>query len=295
MKLVVCDQGSEAWLAARAGACTASRFGDARSRVGGLSDQQRIYVNALRAGYNEGKALELADYKKRPTFSKFDRALKGERVDEPSDAAIRYAWLLAHERVAGQPLDDTFTTYAMRRGIELEPYARQAYEARYGVMVEQGGVALTEDGLFGYSTDGSVEGQNGGVEIKCPLAADKLGSIWQHPETAEAEYVEQIDGGMWLTGWDWIDLIVYCPWLQPVGKELFVKRIWRDDERIEALEADLLDFNTMRSSFEQVLRAERPTRYESARSKPAARDVALRSITLATTRDAPAALPASIF
>lgn len=270
MKLIVCEQGTDTWLAARAGACTASRFCDARSRVGGLSDQQRVYVNALRAGYPEAKALELAEYKKKPTFSKFDRAMSGERVDEPSDASIRYAWLLAHERIAGEPLDDTFTTYAMRRGQELEPFARQAYEARYGVMVEQGGVALTDEGLFGYSTDGSVEGENGGIEIKCPMAGDKLGAIWQRPETAEAEYIDQIDGGMWLTGWEWIDLIVYCPWLQPVGKELFVKRVWRNDDRIEALEADLLAFNALRETFEQALRAERPTRYESAREKPRA-------------------------
>lgn len=289
MKLIVCDQGSPEWLAARAGACTASRFCDARSRVGGLTDQQRIYVNALRAGYPQAKALELAEYKKAPTFSKFERAMTGERVDEPSDAAIRYAWLLAHEAVAGLPLDDTFTTYAMRRGIELEPFARQAYEARYGVMVEQGGVSLTDDSLFGYSTDGGVEGQNGGVEIKCPLAADKLGSIWQHPETAEAEYIDQIDGGMWLTGWEWIDLIVYCPWLAPVGKELFVKRIWRDDDRIETLEADLVAFNAMRETFEQALRDERPTRYESVRSKSAP------SVAIPRVSAAPAELPASIF
>lgn len=226
MKLVVCEQGSEDWLAARAGACTASRFCDARARL--------------------------------------KRASNGRAAGDWAEAAIKYAWLLAHERVAGAPLDDTFSTYAMRRGLELEPFAREAYEARYGVMVEQGGVALTDDGLFGYSTDGAV-GEQGGVEIKCPMATDKLGSIWLHPETAEEEYVDQIDGGLWLTGWHWIDLIVYCPWLAAVGKELFVKRIWRNEARIEALETDLIAFNGMRETFEQALRSERPTRYESAR------------------------------
>lgn len=253
--IITCEQGTPEWFAARAGACTASRFADARSRVGGLDDKQLAYVNAIRRGLPEADAAAEAGYKKAPTSDTVRRVLAGERVDVPSERAIKYAWLLAHERVAQQPLDDTFTTYAMRRGIELEPEAREAYERRYGVMVDQGGVVLTEDGLFGYSTDGEVVGERGGVEIKCPMAADKLGAVWSNPMEAEAEYIDQIDGGMWLRGWEWIDLIVYCPWLKSVGKELFVKRIWRDEERIEALERDLLEFIRLSQGFEAALRS----------------------------------------
>lgn len=263
MIVVNCEQGTPEWLEARAGACTASRFSRARERTGGLTVQQGNYVAALRRGLGEAEALSLAGYQKKPTFKSLESALAGKRVYEPSLPARRYAWLLAQERIARQPLEDTFQTFAMRRGQELEPVAREAYEARFGVMVEPAGVILTDDRLYGYSTDGEVYGQRGGIEIKCPSDSDKLGSVWETPDEAEAEYIDQIDGGIWLSGWDWIDLVVFCPWLESVGKQLFIKRIWRDDDRIEALQADLTEFTAMSQRFEALLRdPELPTQYE---------------------------------
>jgi len=38
---------------------------------------------------------------------------------------------------------------------------------------------------------------------------------------------------------------MYCPWLESVGKELFIQRVERDDNYIEALEQDLMAFNTL--------------------------------------------------
>jgi hypothetical protein len=210
-------QGSAEWLQARAGVTTASRFSDARAKL--------------------------------------TKASKSGKAGDPSGAAIKYAWTIAMERIAGKPLDDTFETWQMRRGNELEPSARVAYEARTGYIVEESGLVLTDDQLFGYSTDGFVE-QDGMVEIKCPAACDKLGSIWAHPEEAEAEYIDQINGGLWITGRKWCDLIVYCPWLEPVGKELFIKRIERDEDVIDALVQDLWQFQQLTSQYEQILRKE---------------------------------------
>ncbi len=290
MITVTCEPGSQEWLEARAGACTASRFSRARERTGGLTDQQAAYVAALRRGASEKAAMEEAGYKAKPTSKSIDKVLAGGRVDMPSVPARRYAWLLAQERIACAPLDETFQTYAMRRGIELEPKAREVYEERFGVMVLEGGVILTDDRLYGYSTDGAVYNAPGGVEIKCPLDSEKLGSVWEHPEEAEAEYLDQIDGGIWLTGWEWIDLIVYCPWLASVGKDLFVKRIWRDDDRIEALEKDLVEFTAMSQRFEALLRnREIPTRYERL---PAAHAVKTAAPAPTTTAPADALAPA---
>lgn len=259
---VYCDQGSDEWLQARAGACTASRFCDARARVDGLDDRQLAYVKALKSGMPKIDAIAAAGYQKAPSAKAIERALAGERVDRPSDIARAYAWLLAFERVSGQPLDDTFVTWAMRRGRELEPVARLKYEARMGVGVSESGIFMTDDRLFGYSTDGEVIGQPGGIEIKVPASTDKLGAIWSHPDLADEEYLDQCDGGIWLRHWQWIDLVVYCPWLESVGKDLFVKRIWRDEERIASLESDLMEFQGMTAGFEAVLRRETPTHFE---------------------------------
>lgn len=210
------EQGSPEWLQARAGVITASRFSDARARL--------------------------------------ERASKNGKAGDWSGKAHDYAWTLAMERIAGAPLDQTFVTWQMERGTRLEGEARIAYEAR-GELVEEAGIVFTEDRAFGYSTDGFV-GEDGMVEIKCPASCTKLGAIWTRPETAEVEYIDQINGGLWITGRKWCDLIVYCPWLAPVGKDLFVKRIHRDDDAIEALEADLLAFKELVDQYEQQLRKE---------------------------------------
>lgn len=212
-------QGSEDWLRARCGVITASRFTDARARLKKASGDRK-------AGDWHGDAL-------------------------------KYAWLIAMETISREPLDDTFVTYAMRRGRDLEPQARRTYERRTGALVEEVSLILTDDERFGYSADGFRD-DDGMVEIKCPMACDKLGQIWSSPDTAHLEYIDQINGGLWITGRKYCDLIVYCPWLAPVGKDLFVKRIYRDEAAIEALETDLVQFMRLVDEHLAILR--RPTK-----------------------------------
>ncbi|NVM91120.1 hypothetical protein FHT32_004784 [Variovorax sp. SG517] len=261
MILLTYPQGSEDWLRARCGVPTASRFSDAREKVGGLTDQQRIYVEALQLGMEEPDARAKAGYKLKPSAGAITKALNGEPTTEPGAAAIKYAWLVAFETISREPLDDTFVTYAMRRGRDLEPRARVAYETRTGALVEEVSLILTDDERFGYSSDGLID-DDGMVEIKCPMACDKLGQVWASPETAHLEYIDQINGGLWITGRKWCDLVVYCPWLEPVGKDLFVKRIYRNEDAIEALEADLIDFSRLVDSYLEILRA--PTKMSGA-------------------------------
>jgi hypothetical protein len=269
MKLIACQQGSEDWLRARVGVITASRFSDAISIVGGLTDQQQAYVNAIKSGKDEAQAMLAAGYKAKPRAEAIELALSGVDTSRPGDAAIKYAWLIAMETIAREPLDDTFVTYAMRRGQELEPRARSVYERRTGAWIEEAGIALTDDDRFGYSTDG-LRDDDGLIEIKCPMACDKLGEVWQHPESAHLEYIDQINGGLWITGRKYCDLIVYCPWLAPVGKDLFVKRIHRDENAIEELESRLVRFMRLVDSFLEILRAPQKMSGASKDEQPSA-------------------------
>lgn len=216
MKVLNHPQGSEDWLRARCGVITASRFADARKKL--------------------------------------TRASGDRKAGDAHSDAIKYAWLIAVETIAREPLDDTYVTYAMQRGRELEPRARAVYEARTGAWVEEVSLVLTDDERFGYSADGFRD-DDGLVEIKCPMACDKLGQVWANPEEAHLEYIDQINGGLWITGRKYCDLIVYCPWLAPVGKDLFVKRIQRDEAAIEALEADLVAFMRIVDGYLQILRS----------------------------------------
>ena len=247
-------QGSQDWLRARCGVITASRYSDAISTTGGLTEQQQAYVNAIKSGQDEKAAMLTAGYKAKPRAEGIELALAGIDTSVPSEKAVKYAWLIAMETIAREPLDDTFVTYAMQRGRELEPRARAVYEHRTGAWIEEVSLILTDDSRFGYSADGFRD-DDGLIEIKCPLAADKLGEVWQHPETAHLEYIDQINGGLWITGRKYCDLVIYCPWLAPVGKDLFVKRIWRDENAIEQLETRLVRFMRMVDGFLEVLRA----------------------------------------
>lgn len=173
------------------------------------------------------------------TASKFSEAVSTLKNGTPSQASKDYAYKVAIERIYGQTTDDTYQTFEMRRGTELEPFARIAYEARTGNLAQESGVVLTDDRIFGYSTDGLVD-DDGLIEIKCPNSARKLVEMWETGDLSEYEH--QIQGGMWITGRKWCDFIMYAPQLEPVGKNLYIKRIERDDDFIETMEKQLWDF-----------------------------------------------------
>lgn len=247
MIVVEVAQSSAEWHQARSGVVTASMFKVARSKVGLLTEQQQRYVNAIRAGFTLEGAKDAAGYKAKPTSSAIDRALSGEKVGEPSEGAKSYARRLALERICGTVLSDDFETWAMRRGRELEPDARRAHEIRAGVMVEPCGLVLTDDRLFGASADGLID-DDGGSEYKCLVSPDEIFNVWAG---SISEFIDQMQGGMWITGRKWWDFGMYCPALAPIGRELYLKRIPRDEAYIEALEADLIEFNQIVEQYKQ--------------------------------------------
>lgn len=252
MIIINCAQGSPQWHAARAGVITASMFSIARQRVGTLTEQQQIYVNAIRAGQTQAEAMQQAGYKAKPTTDKIDRAIAGERVGEFSDAAKAYAFRLAVERISGEALDEGYETFAMRRGHELEPAARDAHEIAAGVVVRRCGFIVTDDNAFGCSVDGLIQ-QKGGSEYKCLIAPDRLRAVLIDGDLSE--FADQVQGCLWLTGREWWHFALYCPALKPIGRELWWHEWRRDEDYIEALEHDLLEFKGLVDDAEQQLRA----------------------------------------
>jgi len=264
--IVECTQGSEEWHAARAGVITASMFKVARERVGMLSDQQLVYVQARLAGASEADACRVAGYKKAPTAEVVRRALRGERIGELSNAAKDYAFRLAIERISGMPLDEGFETWQIRRGHELEPMARMEHEAKTGLLVETAGFVLTDDRLFGGSADGLID-PKGGSEYKCLVSPERLRSVLIDGDISE--FADQVQGCMWITEREWWHLCFYCPALEPIGKQLTIIECKRDDDYIESMEADLVEFAREVERMELALRCE-----GVSQSKPAPQVVA---------------------
>lgn len=253
MKVHYCDQGSPEWRQARAGVCTASMFKVARSRVGGLTEQQQKYVRAILEGVSESSARVIAGYKAAPRAEAIERAIAGLPVGDWSDPAKNYAFRLAVERISGEALmDDRFETYAMRRGHELEPDARAAHERRYGVVVERCGFIVTDDGKFGCSTDGLIH-PDAISEYKCLVAPEGLREILIAGDLSE--FTDQTHGGLWITGRREFHFGLYCPALRSIGRDFTLHVVEREDDYIEELERDLLKFDGLVSEFEAQLRA----------------------------------------
>lgn len=252
MKFIECQQGTPEWHAARAGLITASCFADAISTVGGLTEQQAKYVEAVRRGAPIEEAKALACYKSAPTSEAIRRALAGERVEQPSETAKRYAADLAIERISGMPHGEPAKAWVLERGHEMEAHARRYYEGRTGAYVTEAGICVTDDDIFGYSTDGLVD-DDGLIEIKAPIDSLKIMAMWEAGDTSE--YDHQMQGGMWITGRKWTDLIMYVPDLGTIGGDLYVKRVMRDDVFIDLMVDRLAEFDKLARQYEEVLRA----------------------------------------
>ena len=247
-----CEQGGDEWHNLRAGCITASKFADARSKVNCLTDQQQKYVDAIFAGKTETQAREAAGYKAAPKAAGIELALEGKPVGEFSSTAKDYAFRLAIERISGEPLDEGFQNWAMRRGNELEPRARMEHEIQAGVFVERTGFVKTADGAFGASADGFI-GKEEGSEYKCFLAPEKLREFYI--DNSADSIKDQVQGCMWITGRKRWHVGLYCPALEPIGRQLWWDVFERDDEYIAKLEKDLLEFKAIVDAYEAKLRS----------------------------------------
>lgn len=251
MIIVDCEQGSPEWHKARAGAITSSMFAEVRKRVGGLTDQQRIYVDAIRSGKSVDDAKELAGYKSKPNATAITKSLDGEKVGDYSEAAKDYAFRLAMERISGEPLaDEQFETWAMRRGKELEPVARGLHSFQENLVIRQTGLVLTDDGKFGASADGLI-GKDGGSEYKCFTDPAKLRRILITGDISDE--TDQVQGCLWLTGREWWHFCLFSPSLTVVNRALTVYRVFRDDDYIESLESDLIEFDKLVCEYQSQL------------------------------------------
>lgn len=175
----------------------------------------------------------------------------GPNKGKPTSAALDYAFKLAVERIGGQPLDNGFETWQMKRGHELEPMARMEHELQTGLVVQRAGFVTTDDGVFGASADGLID-EDGVSEYKCFLAPEKLRAF--HIDNDASGIMDQVQGVLWITDRKWAHIGMYCPALEPVGRQLWLQQFERDDDYIEELESDLWEFKLLVDQYEAKLR-----------------------------------------
>jgi len=125
---------------------------------------------------------------------------------QPSATRKNYMMELLIERLTGER-KESFTTPEMQRGIDLESYARAAYEFETGnTVVEHGGqMHQSIHGWWG-SPDGLV-GDYGMVEIKCPNTSTHL-DTFLHGKI-DTRYIYQMAGYLEIFDRKWIDFVSY--------------------------------------------------------------------------------------
>ena len=134
---------------------------------------------------------------------------------------------------------ESFTNAAMEHGVTQEPFARAAYEAAQGVMVEEVGfVRHPTIEWAGASPDGLV-GNDGLVEIKCPNTSTMIETLLS--QKVPGKYITQMQFQMACTGRKWTDYVSFDPRM-PAKAQLFVKRVDRDDKYIAEIEAEIVKF-----------------------------------------------------
>ena len=184
-----------------------------------------------------------------------EKLKSGANKGQPTESAKNYAFRLAIERISREPLDEGFETWQMKRGHELEPQARLLHEHHAQVVVDACGFVTTVDGLFGASADGLV-GTDGGAEYKCLVSPERLRDTLVKNDISD--FMDQVQGGLWITGRAWWDFCIYCPALESVGRDFCRWRVPRNDDYIASLEHDLIEFSRLVDNYEAELRKPLP-------------------------------------
>lgn len=198
------------------------------------------------------------------------KLIMSPKTFKPADNANTriHAFELAAQRINGPRLDQArFQSSDMIRGHEEEPIARDLYIEQFADVEEIGFITNDDYGLMlGYSPDGRVIGQRGGIECKSRVAKYQVQTAheWLTEGKIPEDYILQAHSAMIIADWDWIDLVSYSN-----GMDMIVMRVDRDAEIEAAILASCLAFedkvqaaidsyNTVKNSVE--IRTV-PTRY----------------------------------
>lgn len=201
------------------------------------------------------------------------RRSNGKEVGEETQARADYKLELAWERITGVA-SDHYVSRWMKEGKEKEPLAVTAYEAETGAIAEKIGFVIhPEINWCGASPD-SLIGADGLAEYKCPRKETHQEYLWcdEIPEQYEPQM-------MWQMACDperqWNDFVSFHPKL-PKRYRVFIKRLYRDNNRIAEMEDKVKKFLAEVAEIEEDLRerfGNGPSRIETVLRESIAEEV----------------------
>ena len=154
-----------------------------------------------------------------------------------STSRENYLAQLVCERMTGKPTE-SFASAAMLHGVDTEPFARAAYEAKVDILVsEVGFIDHPWITMSGASPDGLAG--DGLVEIKCPNTATHIATLLD--QKVPEKYNIQMQWQMACTERPWCDFVSFDPRM-PEKYQIFIKRVNFDKELVDSLENSVIQF-----------------------------------------------------
>ncbi len=182
-----------------------------------------------------------------PTASGLDNLLTPEFELRKGELPKTYVYKKVAEKLQGRPLIDlSASSFMLEQGMIVEEEARPWYALEYDKRIKQVGFITTDDGRFGCSPDGLIEGEEGedcGLEIKSPAAHTHVKYLVNG--ALPKEYACQVMGSMFATGFQkWI-FVSYRR-----GFPALVLEIHRDEKAMSMIRAAINQFH---GDFERAM------------------------------------------
>jgi len=156
--------------------------------------------------------------------------------------ANNYLYELVGEHMTGQQAGSA-RSKAMDWGNNYEDEARNTYIFETGRDVaEKGFYPHPVERWIGASPDGGLTAEEGLVEIKCPYTTrEHVRTLLK--KTVPPQYIDQVQGQLWVTGKQWCDFVSYDPRMKDKG--LVIVRVDRDEAVIEELADRIIKFRDL--------------------------------------------------
>jgi hypothetical protein len=163
-------------------------------------------------------------------------------------ARRKYMIELVGERMCDYAVE-RFVSGPMQRGLDLEPAARDAYEAHTGRLAAPASWVIHPSIEWAGATPDGFLDDDGLIEIKVPQVSTYV--EWLAGGVIPEQHVGQMTMQLACTARRYVDFVAYCPELKDRG--LFIRRFSPDAEAIANCEATVRAFlKEVDALFEQV-------------------------------------------
>jgi hypothetical protein len=192
----------------------------------------------IHTGIEQGTPEWFALRINKATASEFDSVLaKGQ-----GKMRATYLRRVVAEALTGKPIESrAYGSWAanLERGHEQEPLAGMAYELKTDNIIQRVSFIEHDTLRAGCSPDALILGKRRGAEIKCVIPTVQIETVLGG--TYPSEHRAQIQGSMWITGYEEWDFCSYSPDM-PAHLRTYVYTVKRDEAYIAMLENEVLAF-----------------------------------------------------